>query len=79
MKVHNPDVQKAIESWYNNMDFDVIYYWSQDDTWFIVTKYKPSRLIHPDRIEVKMDFVRVFPSFRMPGEYHLSVDKTIEV
>jgi hypothetical protein len=74
MKIKNKDVQKRIDSWYNNIQFEVIHYWDQDETWFVIIHH-----YSPSEDETKLDFVRIFPSYRIEGEYHLSVDKTVNV
>ena len=72
-------VQAVINNWYNNIEADIIHYWEQDDTWFVIIRYQPSTVIHSDRVEIKMDFARIFPSYRIEGEYHISIDKTVNV
>jgi len=74
MKIENEDVQRAIESWYDNIQYDVIHYWEQDKTWFVIVRHYSSA-----QDQIKLDFVRIFPSYRIAGEYHISVDKTVNV
>ena len=73
------EVQEVIDNWYKNTQHDVIHYWEQDDTWFVVIRYLDKQNVHPDKVWIKLDFVRLFPSFRIQGEYHISVDKTVTV
>lgn len=73
MKEIKPKVQTLIDNWYHDVEFDVIQVWEQDDTWFVVIKYwthEEAKLI---------DFVHIFPSYRIKGEYHISVDNTVSV
>jgi len=88
MKLQNVDVQRAIDSWYGNFEHDIIHYWEQDDTWFVVIRYYQKEenktyiddsVINNVEQKIKLDFVRLFPSYRIKGEYHLSVDKTVNV
>ena len=74
MKELTPGVQSIIDRWYNNVQHDIVHYWEQDDTWFVVIRHYSST-----EDVVKLDFVRIFPSFRMEGEYHISIDKTVNV
>ena len=75
-----PKVQEVIDNWYRNSEHDVIQAWEQDDTWFLAIRHYENQMIHPDRpASIKMDFVRIFPSYRVTGEYHISVDKTVSI
>ena len=73
-----PEVEKIIESWYNNVNYEIIHFWEQDDTWFVIIKYSPGG-IHPELNYTKFDFARIFGSYMIQGEYHISVDKTVNV
>ena len=72
MKEIKPGVQNIIDDWYKNTQFDIIHFWDQDDTWFVTIRH-----YSPAEDKIKLDFVRIFPSYRLPGEYHISVDKTV--
>jgi len=78
------EVQKVIDTWYKNVKLEIIHFWEQDDTWFLAIKHwkqlEPCNTLFPAmNVEVKIDFVRLFPSYRIPGEYHISIDKTIQL
>lgn len=73
-------VRETIDHWYKDTPHDVIHFWEQDDTWFVIIRYQPLRSrLYPDRVQIKLDFARIFPSFRMEGTYHISIDKTVNV
>lgn len=78
MKEIKPEVQVVIDNWYKNTEHDIIQVWEQDDTWFVVI-----RVIHnePEYLGVsdELNFCRLFPSYRIEGEYHISVDNTVNV
>jgi hypothetical protein len=78
MKIKNEGVQRAIDSWYANTTYDIIHHWDQDNTWFVVIKHY-SNNIFPNEPTAYLDFVRLFPSHMMSFEYHLSLDKTVDV
>jgi hypothetical protein len=73
MKELKPKVQKVIDDWYKNIEHDIIQVWEQDDTWFIVIRQVTITKVN------KLDFVRLFPSYRFKDEYHISVDNTVSV
>ena len=78
MKEIKPKIQKVIKNWYKNCEYEIIQVWEQEDTWFIVVKLchnDPEYLGLPDELQ----FIRIFPSYRIKGEYHLSVDNTVDV
>ena len=69
-----PEVEKLIENWYKNCQHDIVHFWEQDDTWFVVIRHYSSV-----EDKIKLDFARIFGSYMMQGEYHISVDKTVDV
>ena len=80
MKEIKPEVQSVIDNWYKNTKHDNIQVWEQDDTWFVAVRHYDDNQIHPDRpVQIKLDFVRLFPSYRVAGEYHISVDKSVNI
>jgi hypothetical protein len=74
MKEMKPEVREKIENWYKNVQYGLVHFWEQDDTWFVIVKHSDSNL----KINY-LDFARIFPSYRIKGEYHISVDKTITI
>lgn len=81
MKELRPEVQDVISNWYKNTNYDVIQTWEQDDTWFLVIRHYPNEdAFMPGRpSKLKLDFVRIFPSYRIKDGYHLSIDNTVVV
>ena len=80
MKEIKLEVQTLIDNWYHGVEFNVIQVWEQDDTWFLAIQHYQHYTKGKRKPEnVKLDFVRIFPSYRLKGEYHLSVDNTINI
>ncbi len=80
MKEIKPEVQSVIENWYKNVEYDVIQVWEQDDTWFLAIRHYTKGIRKSHEIYwPELDFVRIFPSYRIKGDYHLSVDNTVSV
>ena len=88
MQEIKPKVKKVIDNWYNNTEYDIVHFWEQDDTWFVViklTKNDEMTTYIDDSVKneviksIQFDFVRIFHSYRIKGEYHLSVDKKVDI
>ena len=75
MKEIKLEIQTLIDNWYKNVEHDVIQVWEQNDTWFLAIR---SHYTKGTRRNV-LDFVRIFPSYRMKGEYHIPIDNTVDV
>lgn len=73
MKGIKSKVQKVIDDWYKNIEYDVIQVWEQNDTWFIVIRQYTLTKVN------KLEFIRLFPSYRFKDEYHLSVDNAVNI
>lgn len=75
-----PEVNKIIENWYKDKKYKIIHHWEQDDTWFIVVSYTTGEsgfgAIEFPPVD-KLDFVRIFGSYVLGGEYNISVDRTV--
>lgn len=79
-----PEVKKILDNWYKNTEIKIIHYWEQDDTWFIIVrclhKYPSDLLSRTNRVsKYNLDFVRIFGSCVLSGEYNISVDRTVGI
>lgn len=70
-----PEVRKIIDTWYKDFDFEILHFWEKDDIWFVILKSSnPAN----KKSEV-LNFIRVHSSYVIKGEYHVTLDKKIEL